>query len=86
MRLRRAARETVKQIAQAGGFLVYLRQEGRSIGLYAKLRYEADLALGHRQNELSDLRGARRCSTRWGLRVALLNNNPQRPDSSIGSG
>jgi GTP cyclohydrolase II len=27
----------VEQIAQAGRFLLYLRQEGRGIGLYGKL-------------------------------------------------
>jgi GTP cyclohydrolase II len=29
--------EAVRRIAQVGGLLVYLRQEGRGIGLYAKL-------------------------------------------------
>src|SRR5919106_5550848 len=30
-------REAVERIAAVGGFLLYLRQEGRGIGLYAKL-------------------------------------------------
>ena len=30
-------REAVERIAGAGGYLLYLRQEGRGIGLYAKL-------------------------------------------------
>ena len=30
-------REAVERIAEAGGYLLYLRQEGRGIGLYAKL-------------------------------------------------
>src|SRR4051812_46080166 len=30
-------REAVALISQAGGYLLYLRQEGRGIGLYAKL-------------------------------------------------
>src|SRR6266487_2672059 len=30
-------REAVERIAAAGGYLLYLRQEGRGIGLYSKL-------------------------------------------------
>src|SRR5690348_15980984 len=30
-------REAVERIAETGGYLLYLRQEGRGIGLYAKL-------------------------------------------------
>jgi len=37
LRLRTAAGEAVERIADVGGYLLYLRQEGRGIGLYAKL-------------------------------------------------
>jgi GTP cyclohydrolase II len=82
-------REAVERIADSGGFLLYLRQEGRGIGLYAKLEayglqdagldtYEANLALGHREDERSYLVAAQMLQALGVSRVALLTNNPDK--------
>lgn len=76
----------VRRIAGVGGFLLYLRQEGRGIGLYAKLdayalqdagmdTYEANRALGYADDE-RDYTVAAQMLHALGLpRVALLTNN-----------
>jgi GTP cyclohydrolase II len=82
-------REAVERIADCGGFLLYLRQEGRGIGLYAKLEayalqdagldtYEANVALGHREDERSYLVAAQMLQALGVLRAALLSNNPDK--------
>jgi GTP cyclohydrolase II len=82
-------REGVERIADSGGFLLYLRQEGRGIGLYAKLdayalqdtgldTYEANVALGHREDERSYLVAAQMLQALGVSRVALLSNNPDK--------
>jgi GTP cyclohydrolase II len=82
-------REAVERIADSGGFLLYLRQEGRGIGLYAKLdayalqdigldTYEANLALGHREDERSYVAAAQMLYALGVSRVALLSNNPDK--------
>jgi GTP cyclohydrolase II len=82
-------REAAERIAQAGGYLLYLRQEGRGIGLYAKLdayalqdagldTYEANLALGYTEDG-RDYTAAAQMIRALGLqRVALLSNNPDK--------
>ncbi len=82
-------REAVERIADSGGFLLYLRQEGRGIGLYAKLEayrlqdagldtYEANIALGHREDERSYLVAAQMLRALGVRQVALLSNNPDK--------
>jgi GTP cyclohydrolase II len=82
-------REAVERIADASGFLLYLRQEGRGIGLYAKLdayalqdmgldTYEANLALGHAEDERNYIAAAQMMHALGLSRVALLTNNPDK--------
>jgi GTP cyclohydrolase II len=82
-------REAVERIADVGGFLLYLRQEGRGIGLYAKLdayalqdagldTYEANLALGHGEDERDYTVAAQMLHALGQRRVAVLSNNPDK--------
>lgn len=82
-------REAVERIAEVGGFLLYLRQEGRGIGLYAKLdayalqdagldTYQANLALGHGADERDYTAAAQMVRALGADRVALLSNNPDK--------
>ena len=82
-------RESVETIAATGGFLLYLRQEGRGIGLYAKLdayalqevgldTYEANLALGHGEDERDYTEAAQMLDALGIGSVRLLTNNPDK--------
>ncbi|MBC7297448.1 MAG: GTP cyclohydrolase II [Demequina sp.] len=82
-------REAVERIAEVGGFLLYLRQEGRGIGLYAKLdayalqdvgldTYEANTALGHGEDERDYAPAAQMLHAVGADRIRLLSNNPDK--------
>ncbi|KUL41728.1 MULTISPECIES: GTP cyclohydrolase II [Actinoplanes] len=82
-------REAAERITEQGGFLLYLRQEGRGIGLYAKLdayalqddgldTYQANLALGRGEDE-RDYTAAAQMLLAVGVdRIRLLSNNPDK--------
>jgi GTP cyclohydrolase II len=84
-------REAVERISTVGGYVLYLRQEGRGIGLYAKVdayelqdagldTYEANLALGHGEDE-RDYTVAAQMLHALGVRhVRLLSNNPDKAE------
>ena len=90
-------REAVERISEVGGYLLYLRQEGRGIGLYAKLdayvlqdtgldTYEANVALGYGEDERDYTVAAQMLTALGERRVDLLSNNPDKAEQLAGLG
>ena len=84
-------REAVERIAATGGVLLYLRQEGRGIGLYNKLdayalqdqgldTYEANAALGLPEDDRDYTSAAQMLRTLGITSLDLLSNNPDKAE------
>jgi GTP cyclohydrolase II len=82
-------REAVERIAEVGGVLLYLRQEGRGIGLYNKLdayalqdtgldTYQANTALGFAEDARDYTAAAQMLAALGVDEFDLLSNNPDK--------
>ncbi|WP_323095282.1 GTP cyclohydrolase II [Intrasporangium sp. YIM S08009] len=82
--------EAVRRLTATGGYLLYLRQEGRGIGLYPKLdayvlqdsgldTYQANVALGFGPDERDYTVAAQMLLALDLPRVQVLTNNPDKP-------
>ena len=89
--------ESVRRIDRSGGYLLYLRQEGRGIGLYAKLdayvlqdtgldTYQANVALGYGEDERDYTVAAQMLHALGIARIELLSNNPDKAAQLRGLG
>ncbi|MFI1505277.1 GTP cyclohydrolase II [Streptomyces sp. NPDC020597] len=90
-------REAVERIAATGGVLLYLRQEGRGIGLYNKLdayalqdqgldTYEANAALGLPEDDRDYTAAAQMLRALGITSLDLLSNNPDKAEQLRGLG
>jgi GTP cyclohydrolase II len=84
-------REALERISATGGLLLYLRQEGRGIGLYTKLdayalqdrgldTFEANVTLGRGEDERDYTAAAQMLDALGVRRLALLSNNPDKAE------
>lgn len=82
-------RESVARVAEVGGYVLYLRQEGRGIGLYDKIdayalqdqgldTFAANRAIGREDDERSYAVAAQMLHALGLDRIHLLSNNPDK--------
>jgi GTP cyclohydrolase II len=87
-------REAMSEISLSGGYLLYLRQEGRGIGLYDKIdayrlqdegldTFAANRALGRGNDERSYMVAAQMLLALGVQRVRLLSNNPDKAEQLV---
>lgn len=90
--------EAVDRMGREGGILLYLKQEGRGIGLYNKLdayklqieqgtdTYRANIELGFAADQRDWAVAARMLGALGVSRIRLFTNNPEKRASLAGSG
>ena len=90
-------REALERLTAVGGYLLYLRQEGRGIGLYNKLdayslqdggldTYQANVALGHGADERDYAVAAQMLGALGIDELSLLSNNPDKAAQLVAAG
>lgn len=89
--------EAIRRITAVGGYLLYLRQEGRGIGLYNKMdayrlqdagldTYQANHALGHGADERDYTVAAQMLTSLGIFELSLLSNNPDKATQLTAAG
>ena len=89
--------EALRLFNREGGYLLYLRQEGRDIGLYSKLdsyrlqekgrdTYAANAELGHALDGRNYTSAAQMLHALGIPRIELLTNNPDKAQQLVRSG
>lgn len=81
--------ESLRRIESEGGYLLYMRQEGRGVGLYSKLdayrlqelghdTFSANRALGHGEDERNYSAAAEMLKALNVARITLITNSPNK--------